>query len=448
MAEPLTLTTERLDDMPLVLAPLERLGLQPLLDEQFPTHGNGVGLRLGWVRVLWRTPRLSEGDHRRNHVAPWAQERLHTLRSGTGRLGHPLDVSDDRLATVLEALRDETHWSACEGALKQHTRRGYDRQPTGSRVDSTTANGHWSVTADGLLPFGPRQDQRPDRPQVKGRRAAVDPLGMPVATDVVPGQRADAPRYVPAITRVREGLGQRRRLDVGDCQRAALEPRAFRHAGGDDSVCPLSERQLPPMRLADDLAPVWAGEQAVTVRHRAPSGGTSKLVAEGVERLESVTAAVAGQPPGGRERRWIVRSFALAQAGARGLRARVAQAQAAVTALNTRGRGQRRDADPSALRPAVEALRARYRGQDLWHVRDQEQWWAQPLRRDGGRDATVRLEWDVQVTVRLDEEARATAVRQLGGRVSVTTPPRSSGPGRRPSWHPATTTWSSGPWAA
>ena len=89
MAEPLTLTTERLDDMPLVLAHLARLGLQPLLDEQFPTHGNWVGLSLGWVSVLWLTPILSEGDHRLNHVAPWAKQRRHTLRAGTGRLVHP-----------------------------------------------------------------------------------------------------------------------------------------------------------------------------------------------------------------------------------------------------------------------------------------------------------------------------------------------------------------------
>jgi hypothetical protein len=70
MSESLTLTTERVDDIPLLLAHLERMGLQPLLDKHFPTHGNGVGLSLGWVSVLWLTHILSEGDHRLNHVAP------------------------------------------------------------------------------------------------------------------------------------------------------------------------------------------------------------------------------------------------------------------------------------------------------------------------------------------------------------------------------------------
>jgi hypothetical protein len=33
--------------------PLGRMGVQPLLHEQCSIHGNGVGLRLGWVTVLW-----------------------------------------------------------------------------------------------------------------------------------------------------------------------------------------------------------------------------------------------------------------------------------------------------------------------------------------------------------------------------------------------------------
>ena len=112
MAETLTIVSERVDDIPVLLAQLDRLGLQPLLDEHFPTHGNWVGLSLGWVSVLWLAHILSEGDHRLNHVAPWATQRLHTLRECTEQPVDPLDVSDDRLATVLEVLSDDPRWSA------------------------------------------------------------------------------------------------------------------------------------------------------------------------------------------------------------------------------------------------------------------------------------------------------------------------------------------------
>ena len=84
------------------------------------------------------------------------------------------------------------------------------------------------------------------------------------------------------------------------------------------------------------------------------AGRSTELIAEGFERGEPVTAEVAGTPYHWRERRLVIRSFQLARAGERGLRGRLAKAQAAITALQTRGRGQRRGADPSALREAVD----------------------------------------------------------------------------------------------
>jgi transposase len=423
MAETLTIVSERVDDIPVLLAHLARLGLQPLLDEHFPPHGNWIGLSLGWVSVLWLTHILSEGDHRLNHVAPWAKQRLHTLQARTGQPVHPLDVSDDRLATVLEVLSDDMRWRAFEGALNHHTVRVYDLRPACVRLDSTTANGHWSVTADGLCPFGHSKDHRPDLPQVKIMVSALDPLGMPVATDVVPGQRADDPLYIPAITRVREGLRRHGLLYVGDCKMGALETRAFIQAGGDTYLCPLSETQLPPAILADSLTPVWTGEQPLRLIHRTPPGGPPELIAEGFEQVAPVTAEVAGHRYSWQERRLVIRSCQLAQAGERGLRGRLAKAQAEITALNTRGRGRRRWGDPSALQEAVDAILTRYRVHGLLHVRYTARFWAHPRQRSGGRDTTGRLAWDGQVTVSLDQEAVAAAVRQLGWRVYVTTQP-------------------------
>jgi len=175
--------------------------------------------------------------------------------------------------------------------------------------------------------------------------------------------------------------------------------------------------------LADDLAPVWAAEQPVTVMHRAPPGGPSTLIAAGFGRLEPVTADVARQPYRWRERRVGIRSCQLAQAAERGRRGRLAKAQAEITALHTHGRGRRRCADPRALREAVEAMLTRDRVPGLLHVRDRAQRWEPPVRRDGHRHTTVRLAWDVQVRVSLDQEAVAAAVRQLGWRVDVTHQP-------------------------
>jgi transposase len=423
MTATLTMISERVDDIPLWLAQLERMGLQALLDQHFPTHGNWVGLSLGWVLVIWLTHLLSQANHRLSHVEPWAEPRLHTLRRCTGPRVHPLDLSDDRLAGVLAAVRDDARWAAFEGALNPHLLRVYDLQPERVRLDSTTASGYWSVTEDGRFQFGHRQDHRPDLPQVKVLLSALDPLGLPVATDVVPGQRADAPLYVPAITRVRASMGRRGLLYVGDGQMGALETRGFIQAGGDFSLCPLSEIQLPPEILASSLAPVWAGDQALTPSYRQREGGPQELIAEGFERREPLTAQVAGATLPWTERRLVIRSRQLARAAAAARRARLAKAQAAVAALNERRRGKRRLFHVPALQEAVEAILARYQVQGLRRMSDEAQVRQRPVRRDGQRPATRRVEQDIRVAASVDEVAGEERVRRLGWRVYATNPP-------------------------
>src|SRR2546422_10189062 len=45
--------TERVDDIPLLLEQMQRMGLPALLDAHFPTHGNWQGLSLGWLTTIW-----------------------------------------------------------------------------------------------------------------------------------------------------------------------------------------------------------------------------------------------------------------------------------------------------------------------------------------------------------------------------------------------------------
>jgi hypothetical protein len=303
MAERLPLLRERVDDIPRWLAQLERRGVQRLLDEPFPTHGHWVGLSLGGVTVRWLTPLLSQADQWLNHVDPWAKPRLHALRGGTGQRVHPLDVSDDRLAAGLAALRDDLRWHMVERALAPQRLRGYALQPERVRLDRTPARGSWRVTEDGLFQVGPSKAQRPDLPQVKVMLAALAPLGLPVATDVVPGQRADAPLDPPAITRVRERIERRGRLDVGDGTRGAPEPRAFVQAGGAYDLGPLSARQLPPAVRATYLAPVWTAAHVLTPLARVPANAQRERSAEGCERGEALTAVLAGAPLSWTERR-------------------------------------------------------------------------------------------------------------------------------------------------
>src|SRR5204862_5174706 len=69
------------------------------------------------------------------------------------------------------------------------------------------ANSYAEVLSEqGLLQFGHSKDD-PDRPQVKIAAAVLDPLGLPLATAVVPGNSTDDPLYIPAIQAVQQSFG-------------------------------------------------------------------------------------------------------------------------------------------------------------------------------------------------------------------------------------------------
>src|SRR5262249_41450005 len=248
----------------------------------------------------------------------------------TGPPVPPLDMGDDRLAGGLEALSDEAGWALLERALNRQLLRVSDLQPEGVRRDSTTARGHGTVSEDGLCQCGHRKEHRPDLPQVQVRLSALEPVGWPVATDVRPGQRADAPLAVPAILRVRESLGRWGGLDGGHGQRGAVETRAFIPAGGGAYLGPRAAVQRPPGLVARRWGPGWPGQPRWPRVPRGAAGGQRACVAAGDERLEPVTVVAAGEARTWTERRLVVRSRQLARAGAGARRPRLAKAQAAV----------------------------------------------------------------------------------------------------------------------
>jgi len=425
MTENLTITTERVDDIPLLMAQLERMQVAPLLDEHFPTHGNWQGLSLGTVASVWLTFILSEANHRLSQVEPWAAPRLTTLAAGGGQPVRALDFSDDRLAAVLGYLSADEPWAGFEQALNAQTLRVYDLQPQRVRIDSTTAKSYGTVTPEGLLQLGHSKDHRPDLPQVKINLSVLDPLGLPLTTTVVSGERADDPLYVPEIQRVQASLGCRGVTYVGDCKMAALQTRAAVAASGDYYLCPLSSTQLPAAELAEVLAPVWRGEQPLTriCRPVDQSRPQRQRIAQGYEYRVELTAQVGDQVVQWTERRLVVRSLKLAATQARAVRQRLAQARQEIATLTVRRQGKKRFPQAADLQAAAEQLVATHRVMGLLTVRVEPHTTERPLRGYGARPAGVRVEQRLTVTAQVDEAALATALRSLGWRVYATNQP-------------------------
>ena len=176
MSEQITITHERADDMPVIVAFLLKMRVAELIDKHFPTNGNWTGLSLGQMLVVWLTFIISEGDHRLYHVEPWVAAHQHTLSRSLHQEVLPRDCTDDRLATGLDYLYVAENWVECEGELNQTLIRVYDLHPKTIRVDPTTVSAY--VTPDGLFQLGHSKDHRPDLPQLKVALATLEGKGV------------------------------------------------------------------------------------------------------------------------------------------------------------------------------------------------------------------------------------------------------------------------------
>jgi len=417
MSDELTITTEQVDDFPVLIAQMERMTIPDLLDRYFPMHGNWQGLSLGWIGTSWLGHIVSVGDHRLNHVQRWVEQNLRTVQGSIQQAVTGLDFTDDRLENVLDALGNDADWAAFETELNQRTIRVYDLKVEVVRVDSSTASGYGSVTEDGLFQFGHSKDHRPDLPQVKVVQSVLDPFGMPVATQVVSGEKADDPLYIPAIRQVREGLGKRGLLYVGDCKLMSLGNRAYLQAGSDYYLGPFSKVQIPDEDMEGYLHPVWNGEQVLTPVYRTNTQGEEEKIAEGFEQEKELTATVDGKEITWTERWLFVRSFMQAKAAKAAMQERLSKAKAALEVLNERKQGKRYFTEVETLRQTAEEIVHQYRVEGLLNLSYIEQVQERNVRQYGDRPAEMRIEREVTVGVSRNETAIEQADARFGWRV-------------------------------
>jgi transposase len=335
----------------------------------------------------------------------------------------PRDLTDDRLATILDSLSVAERWGAFERALNQSVVRVYDLQGRVVRVDMTTAGAY--VTPEGLCQLGHSKHHRPDLPQVQIAMAVLDPLGWPLTTTGVAGQTADDPRSLPESAKVRQTAQRPGLTDVGDCTMAALGPRAEIVAHQDSSVCPLSATQMPDAALDRVLDPVFR-EVLVPSAIRLPNadGGldeTDEPVAMGVVSTVARSAPdQSGQLRTWQERRLVVRSLACAASQEKHLRHRVARAVTEIHALDERKQGKPRMPDAATASHATAAILATHRVDALVHVMVMTAVHEHAKRRYGSRPATTVRSEHVRVRAVSADAPLAHAVRRLGWRVSAT----------------------------
>jgi len=349
----LVIITERVDDVALLIGQMVKMGLPEVLDRHIPRHWSQRGLSWGWTAVIWLAYIVTEGDHRKVSVETYLKGMRHTLSRLTAQGIEPLDFSDDRLSHLLTHWSKPAYWHQIEHDLNARSIEVYPLLQDVIRCDATTVSGTHEVTEEGLVQFGHSKDD-PTRPQIKVMIGSLDPLGMPLATDVVSGERADDGLYLPIIERIRTGLQTTGLLFVGDCKMSALDTRAYLARRRDCYLSP-----LPLTGATAEAMEAWIttgvrkGEAGELVRlWRTNDRGHEVLAAEGYE-IER-TCGAPDSDMEWRERVWVVRSPLHANQQAAGLEKRLHQAETALAALTPpRGRGKRQITDEATLMEAI-----------------------------------------------------------------------------------------------
>lgn len=287
----------------------------------------------------------------------------------------------------------------------------------------TTTRPPPSINEEGLFQYGYSKDKRPDLPQLKINMATLDPMGMPLITEVVPGNVADDGLYVGAIQNCQQSLPRGRGiLYIGDSKMGAVATRGFIERHHDYYLCPLSLVQLPGKELDTYIEAVSLGLHKLSDVFMTKADGKREKIAEGYSRSRRQQVKVKGRSRYWYERLFVVRSMKMAEAKEKTLRRHIVQATEELEGLPARRQGKT-PLIKEALREAAEAIVTSHELSGLLRITYQTTTATRKVRQYKDKPARQVTHIRLGLTVTVDQDALAKAIYHLGWRVYATNAP-------------------------
>ena len=429
------LQIERVDDIPLIYNSLQKMGVQAIVDSIIKPHGNWQGLTPGWVITIWLTHILVRHTHRMDCVQEWVAKQLLTLRHLTGQPVTPLDFSDDRLALCLRYLQPQRSWGEVESRLGNRLVQVYDlarKLPKRwcARLDGTVGVVNHDPKEASLFQVGKAKNGLFET-LYKMMLGSLDPLGLPLAVDVVPGNRADDPLYIPVYLRIKKTFPGRALLVVGDSKMSVLLTRGTIADNNDHYLTPLAYLKDEP-KLLDELLAGKQEQEAlmplIFLEGVLPADGTmpnpAEAVGRGFEVSRSRSAIVNKRNFTWPERLLVVRSFSYLQSEQEALQKRLDKAEVALRDLTPpRRRGKKQMEDKETLLTAIQHIEKQYQVSGLFTCTAQQEVEERQIRAHKGNPARVEKKVRYQLTVQPNPTAIAAAMFKLGWRIYATNAP-------------------------
>jgi len=359
------ITSERVDDFPLLLAVMLQLGLPDIFDHHIKRHGLHQGLSWGWIASIWLAHLLTKSNHRKQPVQAWVKQAHATIEKISGQTVRDLDFTDDRLTLLLRRLSKPEIWQAIEKELSQNIMRVYDLKAKRVRLDATTVSGYHEGGEESLFQYGYSKDD-PTLRQVKVMVAALDPFGLPLVSQVVAGDVADDNLYRPAVDRVLQIIDGTGLLFVGDSKMSALATRAHIHRLEQHYLCPLAQTGETAKEMEAWIEAANSGDQPLQPIYIKNEKGKRVLLAEGYAFERSVQAKTAPreasdakqeQTTEWTEQVFVVRSENYRKSQLNGLEGRLHRATAKLLTLTPPpARGKRQIQEQAELLNAATAI--------------------------------------------------------------------------------------------
>ena len=424
--------TERVDDIPLLLAELEKSNLSNILSAHFPDHGNWQGADGGMVTALFLTYILSCADHRTSHVETWASERIHTLRLCTGRPNlSAKDLTDDRLGILLDKYSDTAAWHKFETAHNKNLIQVYNldiaKEPI--RLDGMITQSHREQGGD--FQRGYSKQHRADLPQMKTMLAAVDPYAIPLVSLTVAGNEADDGLYLPVIEQLDATLSLKHQLFVADSKLSSIENRSGIVCLGHYYLTPLSKKQCSTEQLDRYLSQLATQPNLLKTLHTQDKDKQLIIKAKAFESSETISHIIENKVPKElkkiltwEERRIIVYSPSYAQSQIKTFDKRLNRAKAALNILFQPQQGRKRPKTYQETKQAVNKILKQHRVTSIIDVKIIETTWEKEVRAYLDRPAETRTITDLSIEYSINEAEQQKQLGRMGWRVFASNAPK------------------------
>ena len=423
-----TIHTEQIDDMPLLYGLLQKMGLQPIIDTVLQPHGHRQGLSFGWIAIIWLIHILREKNHCMDVVQGWSLKMQETLKQITGQSITELDFTDDRLADTLRDLSDDESWEAIERQIGRHVMRVYKLpEPKCIRLDATSGAVAHDEKEHTLFKRGWGKNGKTEV-QFKIMLSTVDPMGLPIAVDVISGDKADDPLYLPCYRRSQAILNKKGLLYVGDTKMSASETRGEIHDGDNFYLTPLAHIGETPALMKDEVERWRTGQQNADyiywpeeMQDDAYEPDPKNAIAIGFETNRYQTIRINGEKMIWKERRLFIRSKNYAEAMLPKFEKRLDKAETALQRLTpVPNRGKKQIRDKKVLDKRIKAIEKKYKVAGLFDIQRERQVKVQQIRAHNGRPARTKETVRYQIGVTRNKEAIEQAAALVGWRIYAT----------------------------